>query len=256
MKIAIVGSGNMGGAIARGLSKGSMVAASDITVTNPSLPKLTALQTEFPSIDISTDNKAATEANIIIVAVKPWKVKEVLEELQLGRHQTLISVAAGITFDELSKLTHPATPLFRAIPNTAISQQASMTLVSARNATEEQTQTVLHMFNEMGLSILIDESQLAAATALTSCGIAYVLKYVQAAMQAGTELGLRPAESKKMLAQTLIGAARLLQADEHAHPATEIDKVTTPGGYTIRGLNQLEHDGFPSAVIRAIKASL
>ena len=112
------------------------------------------------------------------------------------------------------------------------------------------------MFNEMGMSMLLDEGQFAAATALTSCGIAYVLKYVQAAMQAGTELGIRPQDGMQMLAQTMEGAARLLLADKHTHPALEIDKVTTPGGLTIKGLNQLEHDGFTSAVIRAVKASL
>ena len=256
MKIAIIGAGNMGGAIARGLAKGTAVSTADIIVTNPSTPKLDALKAEFPEMQVSTDNAAAAAADLVIVAVKPWKVEEVLVPLKLGNPQMLVSVAAGVTFDDLSRYSAPDMPMFRVIPNTAISQLASMTLVAARNATPVQTEEVLVMFNEMGMSMLLDESQFAAATALTSCGIAYVLKYVQAAMQAGTELGIRPQDGMQMLAQTLEGAARLLLADKHTHPALEIDKVTTPGGLTIKGLNQLEHDGFTSAVIRAVKASL
>lgn len=246
----------MGGAIARGLAKGTAVSTADIIVTNPSTPKLDALKAEFPEMQVSTDNAAAAAADLVIVAVKPWKVEEVLVPLKLGNPQMLVSVAAGVTFDDLSRYSAPDMPMFRVIPNTAISQLASMTLVAARNATPVQTEEVLVMFNEMGMSMLLDESQFAAATALTSCGIAYVLKYVQAAMQAGTELGIRPQDGMQMLAQTLEGAARLLLADKHTHPALEIDKVTTPGGLTIKGLNQLEHDGFTSAVIRAVKASL
>ena len=156
---------------------------------------------------------------------------------------------AGIKID-------PEMPIFRVIPNTAIAERASMTLIACRNATEEQTEAMLGVFNEMGLAMLIEEKQFAAATSLASCGIAYVMKYVQAAMQAGVEAGLRPAEAKKMVAQTLDGAARLLLRDEHTHPAIEIEKVTTPGGITIKGVNSLEHDGFTSAVIKAFKASM
>ena len=146
--------------------------------------------------------------------------------------------------------------IFRVIPNTAISERASMTLVAARNASDQQKENILNMFNEMGRSILIEEKQFAAATSLTSCGIAYVLKYVQAAMQAGVELGISPNVAMQMVAQTMEGAAQLLLNNEHTHPALEIEKVTTPGGITIKGVNSLEADGFTAAVINAIKASL
>ena len=146
--------------------------------------------------------------------------------------------------------------MFRVIPNTAISCLASTTLIAECNASPGHTQMLLDLFNEMGLSILIEEKQMTAATALTSCGIAFVLKYVQAAMQAGVEVGIRPKDAMKMLAQTLDGAAQLLLTDENTHPAIEIDKVTTPGGITIKGVNQLDHDGFTSAVINAVKACM
>lgn len=256
MKVSIIGAGNMGGAIARGLAQGHYIKAQDITVTNPSTPKLEKLKAEYPAMQVSTDNRDAADADIVIVAVKPWKVEEVLRPLRLRQPQVLVSVAAGLTFEDLAHFVDPEMPMFRVIPNTAISLRASMTLIACRNASEEQTLMMLDLFNEMGLALLIEEKQFAAATSLTSCGIAYVLKYVQAAMQAGVELGIRPKEAMKMVAQTVEGAARLLLENEDTHPALEIEKVTTPGGITIKGVNSLEHDGFTSAVIRAIKASL
>ena len=256
MKVAIIGAGNMGGAIARGLAQGHYVRVQDITVTNPSMPKSEKLKTEFPAIQVSTDNHEAADADVVIVAVKPWKVEEVLKPLRLRQPQVLVSVAAGMTFEDLAHFVDPEMPMFRIIPNTAISLRASMTLIACRNASEQQTLTMLDLFNEMGLAMLIEEKQLAAATSLTSCGIAYVLKYVQAAMQAGVEAGIRPKDAMKMVAQTVEGAARLLLENEDTHPALEIEKVTTPGGITIKGVNSLEHDGFTSAVIKAIKASI
>ena len=246
----------MGGAIARGLAQGHYVRVQDITVTNPSMPKLEKLKAEFPAIQVSTDNHEAADADVVIVAVKPWKVEEVLKPLRLRQPQVLVSVAAGMTFEDLAHFVDPEMPMFRIIPNTAISLRASMTLIACRNASEQQTLTMLDLFNEMGLAMLIEEKQLAAATSLTSCGIAYVLKYVQAAMQAGVEAGIRPKDAMKMVAQTVEGAARLLLENEDTHPALEIEKVTTPGGITIKGVNSLEHDGFTSAVIKAIKASI
>lgn len=256
MKVAIIGAGNMGGAIARGLAQGHYVRVQDITVTNPSMPKLEKLKAEFPAIQVSTDNHEAADADVVIVAVKPWKVEEVLKPLRLRQPQVLVSVAAGMTFEDLAHFVDTEMPMFRIIPNTAISLRASMTLIACRNASEQQTLTMLDLFNEMGLAMLIEEKQLAAATSLTSCGIAYVLKYVQAAMQAGVEAGIRPKDAMKMVAQTVEGAARLLLENEDTHPALEIEKVTTPGGITIKGVNSLEHDGFTSAVIKAIKASI
>ena len=198
---------------------------------------------------------AASNADIVIAAVKPWLIEEVLEPLRLKRTQILVSLAAGICFDDLAHFCgEPEMPIFRVIPNTAIAERASMTLIAARNASDKQKKLLTDMFDEMGLTMMIAESKIAAATALTSCGIAYVLKYVQAAMQAGIEMGIAPKDSMKMVAQTLIGGAELL-LNKDTHPSVEIDKVTTPGGITIKGINELEHAGFTSAIIKAMKAS-
>lgn len=256
MKIAIIGAGNMGGAIARGLAKGSLVRVEDIRVSNPSPGKLEALKAEFPDMQVTSDNsEAVAGVDIVVLAVKPWLVGEVLNKLQLKETQMLISIAAGIKLGDLWQLLgQKGNPLFRVIPNTAISEMQSMTLVSCSQASQEQIQLVLDIFSEMGLAMLIPEEKMAAATAMTSCGIAYALKYIQAAMQAGIELGVRPKDGMRMVAQSLKGAAELILAND-THPSVEIDKVCTPGGLTIKGINQLEHDGFTSALINAIKIS-
>ena len=136
MKIAIIGAGNMGGSIARGLAKGSLIDDSDIIVSNPSAGKLEKLKKEFPGISITNSNvEAATGADIVILAVKPWFMEPVMRELKLKSKQILISVAAGIPFAELAHyVADQEMTMFRLIPNTAISEMESMTLIASRNA--------------------------------------------------------------------------------------------------------------------------
>ncbi len=254
MRIAIIGAGNMGGAIARGLAQVEQEEIS-LMVSNPSRHKLDALQKDFPLIETTTDNQEAIlEADIIILAVKPWLIKSVLSALKVKSDQIVASVAAGVEFASLSKYIGPEVPLFRIIPNTAIAQQESMTLISSSLASKEQEKTIIRLFNYLGRAIIISEELLAAGTAIASCGIAYAFKYIQASMQAAVELGLRPAEAQFMIAQTVKGAAEVLLNPANS-PALEIDKVTTPGGVTIKGVNELDHQGFSSAIIKAIKAS-
>lgn len=255
MKTAIIGAGNMGGSIARGLAQGTIIPTSEITVSNPSRAKLETLYDAYPEINITQNNEEAIlNAKIIVIAVKPWLMEQVMKSLPITQEQIVVSVVSGISFESMSKWSDAKT-LFRLIPNTAISELASMTLISSFNAGKEQEKLLLDIFNEMGLAMLVPESQLAATTSLTSCGIAYVLKYIQAAMQAGVEMGIRPKDAMKMVAQSVKGAAELILNNEDTHPSIEIDKVTTPGGITIKGINELEHSGFTSAVIRAMKAS-
>ena len=257
MKIAIIGAGNMGGSIARGLAKGTIIPASDIIVSNPSQGKLDELQKEFPALQVTNDNQeAVTGADMIIFSVKPWLMKPVVKELKLKSKQILVSVAAGIPFEELAHyVADKEMTMFRLIPNTAISELESMTLIASRNASKEQESLLLDIFNQMGLAMLIPEEKFAAATSMTSCGIAYVLKYIQAAMQAGIELGICPKDGMRMVAQSVKGAAELILNND-THPSVEVDKVCTPGGITIKGINELEHEGFTSAVIKAIKKSV
>lgn len=262
MKIAIIGAGNMGGALARGVAKGAAVATSDIYVSNPSRAKLEALKSEHPDINITTDNcEAATAADIIVLAVKPWKVVEVLEEIKPCldySRQAVASMVGGLGIAQLSEWLDkggealPATYLI--IPNTAIATLSSMTFIASARSTEAQDRQFVEIFNELGEAMLVDESLIPAGTSLASCGIAYALRYIRAAMEGGVELGFRAEEAKRIVMQTLRGAADILAAN-NSHPEAEIDRVTTPGGLTIRGLNAMEAAGFTNSVIEGLRAS-
>lgn len=261
MKITILGAGNMGGAIARGLARGGSVAAGEITCTAGSSATLERLRAFDGGFRLSLDNAEAVRgADVVVVAVKPHMVERLLSEIapSLSEGQLLVSIVAGLDFARLEELlaqrgvTAPL-PLFRVMPNTAIEVKSSMTFVAAHRASREQTDTVLRLFGELGEAMLIDESQMTPCMILASCGIAFALRYIRANVEGGVELGLPAAAAQAMVAQTLIGAARLLQTNG-SHPEAEIDKVTTPGGITIRGINELEHAGFTSAVVRALKA--
>ena len=252
----------MGGAVARGLAKGTLVQTSDIYVSNPSTPKLEALKGEFPEVNTTTDNcAAAVAADLVILAVKPWKVVEVLEELKPHldySRQAVASMVGGLGIAQLSEWLDkgdgvlPATYIL--IPNTAIATMSSMTFISSARSTAERDNLLLAVFNELGKAMLIDESAMPAATSLASCGIAYAFRYIRAAMEGGVELGIRADEAKSIVMQTLRGAVDVLEASG-AHPEAEIDRVTTPGGLTIRGLNAMEAAGFTHSVIEGLRAS-
>lgn len=262
MKIAIIGAGNMGGALARGLALGTLMQTSKIYLSNPSTPKLEALKREFPEINITTDNReAARVADIVVIAVKPWKVEEVLREITPDMdysRQAIASMVGGLGIAELSAWLDrgdgvlPATYLI--IPNTAIATMSSMTFIASARATEEQENKLLDIFNELGKAMLVDEEHIAAGTSLASCGIAYALRYIRAAMEGGVELGFRADDAKHIVMQTLRGAVDILEKN-NTHPEVEIDRVTTPGGLTIKGLNAMEATGFTHSVIEGLRAS-
>lgn len=256
MKIAVIGAGNMGGAIVKGLLCGKSVSPENIWVANPSRPKLDALQSIDSRITITTDNQeAVSAADWVVLAVKPWLIEAVIKSLTFRSEQVVVSIAAGVTFDQLTSYTGGTHTLFRVMPNTAISEQASMTLISSYNATREQEAQIVLLFAELGRAMIVPEAKMAAATILASCGIAYVLKYIHAATEAGVEMGIAPHDAMIMVAKSVEGAAKLILNND-THPAVEIDKVTTPGGITIKGLNTLEHTGFSSAIIQAMKSCL
>ena len=262
MKLTIIGAGNMGGAIAKGLSKGQLIQAKDITCTARTLQTLEALRKFNGDFQLLQDNRAAVkEADVVVLAVKPWKMEAVISEIRPSlalNRQLIISIAAGIDFKTLEQLLtdnsgSPVSNLFRVIPNTAIEVKSSMTFVAAHQASAASTETVLNLFNELGKTLLVEESAMTACTALASCGIAFALRYIRASMEGGIELGIPASQARDIVSQTVIGAAQLV-LEKQSHPETEIDKVTTPGGITIKGLNEMEHAGFTSAVIRGLKA--
>ncbi|MDR0768521.1 MAG: pyrroline-5-carboxylate reductase [Dysgonamonadaceae bacterium] len=265
MKITIIGAGNMGSAIVRGLVRGSLFKAEDISVADVNENILNVLKKDVPGLNIEWDNyNSVSDADIILLAVKPWLVDNVIDCIKFKmdyEKQILVSIAAGIDIASLNlslekhsdEISIPT--IFRVIPNTAIAIRKSVNLIATQNASDEQKDLLLRIFNELGTAVLLNESHLSAGTALTSCGIAYLFRYVRAAVQAGVEIGFYPKDAQNMIVETMLGAAELLKTGGE-NPETEIDKVTTPGGITIKGLNELEANGFSNAIIKGIKASL
>ncbi|MDR1763103.1 MAG: pyrroline-5-carboxylate reductase [Dysgonamonadaceae bacterium] len=264
MKIAVIGCGNMGGAIVRGLVKGSVFKAEDIQAHDVNVAVLDALKQEIPGISAELNSfENIAQPDIILLAVKPWLVDDVIDRIKFKldyERQIFVSIAAGISLAQLSGFLQkpaqePSVPtLFRIIPNTAIAIRKSVNLIATENASGEQTALITKIFNELGTAVLLDEDKLTAGTALTSCGIAYLFRYVRAATLAGAEMGFYPKQAQDLTINTMLGAAELLKANGE-NPETEIDKVTTPGGITIRGLNELEANGFSAAIVKALKAS-
>ena len=256
MKIAIIGAGAMGGATAEGLLNSGLLNASDITISDPSQRILDKFAMKGTSI--TTDNQAAiAQADIVMVFVKPWLVQQVLTGIRPvfnPQQQHLIVIAAGISSAQIAEwMEFTQEAFFLCIPNIAIAQKQSMTFLVPVHASDEETSQVKALFDELGETILTDEQHLAAGTTLASCGIAYAMRYIRAAAEGGVELGFKADDAKRIVMQTMKGAVGLLEATG-MHPEAAIDLVTTPGGVTIKGLNEMEHAGFTSAVIRGLKA--
>lgn len=255
-KIAIIGGGNLGTAIAQGLVNSGFTKAQHIIITKRNIATLKPLEKQ--GIMVSSDNKEAVRfADFIILAVKPYQVEEVLGGIKAilnEKKQVLCSVVTGITIEQMQKIVVKKIPMVRAMPNTAIAIQESMTSICTRNADGEQLKYVEDLFNQLGRVVMIDEKLMDAATVLGACGTAYAMRYIRANIQGGIEIGFDAATASLIAAQTVKGAAELL-LKKGSHPEQEIDKVTTPRGCTIAGLNEMEHQGFSSSLIKGIIAS-
>ncbi len=254
-KIAIIGAGNMGGAIARGLLKSGSVQAEDIFVSDRKESILDEMRSL--KVQISTDNvDAVRRADVVIIAVKPYHIESVVDEIkqELTPDKIFISIVAGVGIEELGKMAGKEIPIFRVMPNTAIALQESLTCISANGYTEKFRGYVKELFDKLGKTVEIPEELMAAATVLSSCGIAYALRYIRAAMQGGIEIGFGAEMAQFITAQTVKGATELILQSGN-HPEREIDKVTTPRGVTITGLNEMEHKGFSASLIQGVLAS-
>ena len=254
MKIAIIGCGAMGGALAEGFVRSTAFGAAGITVT--ARHGQTLVRFRQLGVNATTDNvEAVRGADIVVLAVKPWLVKGVADELKPVldcARQTVVSVAAGVSGSELTDMftreDGSCPKIFIAMPNIAAALGCSMTFIVNVNGGEEDAGMTENVFRAVGETMLIEERLLPAGTALASCGIAYAMRYVRASMEGGVQLGFKAGAARDIVLQTVKGAVALLQ-DSGGHPEAEIDKVTTPGGLTIRGLNAMERAGFTNAVV-------
>ena len=254
-KIAIIGGGNLGSAIAEGLLKSKFCKPTDITITKRKLGTLEKLKGR--GVKITSNNaEAVSNSELVILAVKPYQVGDVLNSFksELNPKHMLVSVVTGVLIGEMQEIVEIKLPVFRAMPNTAIAIQESITCLSYANASASQINFVKNLFSTVGKVAMIDEKLMEAATVLGACGTAYAMRYIRANIQGGIEIGFDAATASLIAAQTVKGAAELL-LQKGSHPEQEIDKVTTPKGCTIAGLNEMEHQGFSSSLIKGIAVS-
>lgn len=256
MSLAILGTGNIGTAIADGLLAAGTVTPETLTLTRRDTDRLEPFRRR--GCTVLGDNRAAVRnTDMIIVAVEPQQIDgllyEIRGELTTTRH-ILISVVAGVSLKEISRHIAGACPVIRAMPNLAVALGESITCLAAGPGDTAALEAVTSLFDSVGGTLLIKEEQMKAATALGACGIAFFLRAIRAASQGGIEIGFHADQALTIAARTAKGAAALLDACEQ-HPEMEIDKVTTPRGCTISGLNQMEHAGFSSAMIKGIVTS-
>ena len=252
-KVAVLGGGNIGLAIVNGLIDNNLFPAENIFITRKQLQHLK--EYEKKGCQVTGDNKKAVSGSeLVIIAVQPQQLNELLTEitphLDLRRH-ILISVVSGASIKAIREIVGENINVVRAMPNTAIAIGESMTCLAGSNKTDKSLSVAKKIFDSVGKTLVIEESLMIPATALCACGIAFFLRAVRAASQGGIEIGFHSEEALLMAAQTAKGAASLL-ADKKSHPESEVDKVTTPRGCTITGLNQMEHNGFSSALIKGI----
>jgi pyrroline-5-carboxylate reductase len=248
-KIAVIGGGNMGGALIEGWLASGRVAPARIMVADAAETS----RVRFKAMGLKTfdDNRAAVRgADIVVVAVKPWLTEAVAGEISPAMEPgaIVVSVAGGIPLGDLAGFFDPGRRIFRVIPNIAAALGESMTFVATVCEDKASIQTVTELFEGVGETALIPENMINAATIVGSCGTAFALRYLRATMEASIQMGLSAPLARKVAAQTIKGAAQLmLQTD--LHPEAAVDRVTTPGGTTIVGLNAMEKNGFSSAVI-------
>lgn len=254
-RITIIGSGNIGLSLAKGLVKSGQYTAADITLTRrhvATLEEETAM-----GFRVSDNNAAAiAEAEIVVFAILPQQLRKVLEEVKdaVRDDQIMVSVVSGVRCADIRQILGVDKLVVRAMPNTAIAIGQSMTCLATDQAAGNIIGKVERLFETVGAVVVIQEDLMTSATALCACGVAFFLRAIRAASQGGVEIGFHAHDALKMAVQTAKGAADLLLQTQN-HPEGEIDKVTSPKGCTIAGLNEMEHQGFSSAFIKGIKLS-
>lgn len=253
-QIVIIGAGNLGIAITNGLLSSGLLSNNTLTITRRKLKGIEDFESK--GITVTDDNsKAVKDADIVIIAVQPGQLKDVVSETKnVLKDKLVVSTLTGVTLDDLHKEIDTSNSIVRAMPNTALAVKQSMTCISTL-ATADETNMVQSIFGVLGESVVIEDELMQAATVLGASGIAFWLRLIRATTQGGIQLGFDAPDAQKIAVQTCLGAASLLQQTNGAHPESEIDKVTTPKGCTIAGLNEMEHKGLSSALIQGLIAS-
>ncbi len=253
MNIHIIGGGNLGVAIALGITK--YTSNNSVTITRRNTDSIQYLQEK--GIAVSNSNTFQIEkADIIFLTVKPYQIASVLLEILPFISQKIVaSAVSGFAIETIQEIAQDSCSVVRIMPNIAIQFGESATCIAFTEKDKKAAQPVIDLFQQLGTAPVIEEKLMDAATVLGACGTAYALRYIRASMQAGIEIGFDSQTALAIAAQTAKGAAQML-LEEKIHPEQLIDRVTTPQGCTIVGLNEMEHQGFSSSLIKGIKTSL
>lgn len=254
-KIAIIGGGNLGSAIAVGLVESHELPPNQVHITRRQAGQLAGLARM--GMVTGTDNRLAIrDAGIVLLAVKPYHIEKVIRDIVpvLQKDQVLVSLATGVSLAHLREWSENRVKVFRAMPNTAAAVASSITCICSENGSRHDEEMVEQVFSGIGETVIINEGLMEAATVLGACGIAYVLRFIRAMIQGGIEIGFSAHTATLIASHTVRGATELL-IENKKHPEAEIDKVTTPKGCTIAGLNEMEHQGFSSSLIKGILTS-
>jgi len=254
MKIAIIGTGNLGSSIAKGLIGNKSFTSLYLSDKNTlNVDEFSVLE----NVIITHDNLLAVrESDMVIFALQPKHINKVLESMTslFTEKHTVISVAAGVGISRIENIIGSDKNIIRVMPNTAISIGKSMTCIAANDKAQERVSLAKDIFNQLGTTMVIPEEQIQAATVICASGIAFWMRLVRATTQGAIQLGFEAHEAHELALQTCYGAASLL-LESGRHPEEEIDRVTTPSGCTIEGLNEMEHQGLSSSLIKGINAS-
>ncbi len=258
MKIAIIGVGNLGYSITVGiLNQKKDIKCQALYLTKRDTSSIEHLS-KVSVVKLTSDNKRAVKySDVIIIAVLPAQLKKVLEEIKSeidSKRHVIISVATGREIEDIESILGKDVPIIRAMPNTAISVGQSMTCLSGNKNGNLKMHCAKTIFNALGQTLCIDEKHMQAATVICASGIAFWMRLIRATTQGAVQLGFHSEEAQQLSMQTCLGAASLL-IDSQSHPEQEIDKVTTPSGCTIEGLNEMEHNGLSSSLIKGLVAS-
>ncbi|NNG09682.1 MAG: pyrroline-5-carboxylate reductase [Arenibacter sp.] len=254
MKIAIIGAGNLGLSIAKGILGTN--GATSMVLTKRDLSGLKEVE-KYGIVSTTTNNReAVSKADVLIFAVQPGQFVKILEEVKdlLTQDHVIISTITGFSISRMEEVIGADHSIIRAMPNTAISVGKSMTCICNNEKGAAKVDLAKAIFNRMGHSMQIPEGQMQAATVICASGIAFWMRLIRATTQGAIQLGFDAKEAQELAMHTCNGAASLLIESE-SHPENEIDKVTTPRGCTISGLNEMEHQGLSSSLIRGIVAS-
>lgn len=256
-KIAVIGAGNMGGAIIRGVLKSKKARAEHVGASNHNAEKLKALVDETGVRAFASNREAAEWGDVLVMGVKPQIMRRVLSEIApvVTPRQVVVSIAAGISTKTLEAALPGGVPVIRTMPNLPVTVDLGATAVCrGAHATDEHNRVAHALFESVGIVTDVDEYLMDAVTGLSGTGPMYIFQIIEGLSDAGVKMGLSREVANALTVQTVLGAAKMVQVTKQ-HPGLLKDQVTSPGGTAIAALHTLEKNGLRALLIDAVEAA-